>query len=163
MLDLHGRGQSGHVHRTAVGRDRKRVVPARAVDRGRVGRDVAGSAADRRLEVELDVPHVGRGQAVSPPSPEILWPAIGHLTAPADLPPRAISSASDATRLVCSDNDPYCPPGADRLYAEPLQISADQIPDGGHLSVDDGYGPWPSVLAWCLGATVPLTGATAKR
>ena len=105
---------------------------------------------------------VHRVLLVSPPSPEILWPAIAHFTVPTDLPPRAISLASDATRLVCSDNDPYCPRGADRLYAEPLQIPADRIPDGGHLSVDDGYGPWPSVLAWCLGATVPLTGATAK-
>ncbi len=64
VLDLHGRGQPGHVDRTCVGRDRDRVVAGGAVDGDRVGRAVAGSAADRRLEVELDVLDVGRGQVV---------------------------------------------------------------------------------------------------
>lgn len=67
-----------------------------------------------------------------------------------------IRSASDATRIVYGDNDPYCPLGVDRVYAEPLQLPADRIPGGGHISVDDGYGPWPSALAWCLDGTVPL-------
>ena len=56
-LDLHGRGQSGHVDRTGVGRDRDRVVAAGAVDRRRVDRSVGG-------EVEHDVLDVGCGQVV---------------------------------------------------------------------------------------------------
>jgi predicted alpha/beta hydrolase family esterase len=101
---------------------------------------------------------VHRVLLVSPPSPEILWAKIAHFAAPADLSPGSIRSASDTTRIVCSDNDPYCPPGADRLFAEPLQLPADRIPGGGHLSDGDGYGPWPSILAWCLDETVPLRG-----
>ena len=42
VLDLHGRGQSGHVDGTRVGCDRDRVVAAGAVDRGRVDRRVVG-------------------------------------------------------------------------------------------------------------------------
>ena len=63
LLDLHGRGQPGHVDRTRVGRDRDRVVAGRAVDRGRV--DAPSPVRRRsRLEVELDVLDVGRGQVV---------------------------------------------------------------------------------------------------
>jgi serine hydrolase len=60
--------------------------------------------------------------------------------------PRLIAGA----RLVCSDNDPYCPEGAAALYGEPLGIPVDLIPGGGHLNPDAGYGPWPAVEAWCL-------------
>lgn len=101
---------------------------------------------------------VDRVLLVSPPSPDILWPEIAHFAAPTDLSPHSIRAASDSTRIVCSDNDPYCPAGGGRLYAQPLQLPADPIPGGGHLSADDGYGPWPSVLAWCLNNSTPLTG-----
>ena len=100
--------------------------------------------------------HVDRVLLVAPPSPEALWPEVAHFAPPADLSARSLSSASETTLLVCGDDDPYCPPGADRLYAEPLDIPANRIPEGGHLSLDDGYGSWPSVLAWCLDGTVPL-------
>jgi serine hydrolase len=99
---------------------------------------------------------VHRVLLVSPPSPDVLWPEIAHFAAPAHLEPASIRSASATTRIVSSDNDPYCPPCADHLYAQPLQIPADRIPGGGHLSIDDGYGAWPSVLAWCLDGTAPV-------
>ncbi len=101
---------------------------------------------------------VHRVLLVSPPGADVLWPEIAHFAPPTDLSPHSLQSASEATRIVCSDDDPYCPHGADRLYADPLQIPADRISDGGHLSADDGYGPWPSMLAWCLDRTVPLSG-----
>ena len=100
---------------------------------------------------------VHRVLLVSPPSPDILWPEVADFAPPANLAPCSITYASHETRIVCADNDPYCPLGAKRLYAEPLDVPADVIPGGGHLSIDDGYGPWPSVLAWCLDASARLT------
>ena len=61
-------------------------------------------------------------------------------------------------RLVCSDNDPYCPEGAATLYGAPLGIPVDLIPGGGHLNPEAGYGPWPAVEAWCLGSDAPISG-----
>jgi uncharacterized protein len=100
---------------------------------------------------------VHRVLLVSPPSPDILWPEIARFAPPADLSPESLAAASEVTRIVCSDADPYCPEGADRIDAEPLGVPADQIPGAGHLSIDDRYGPWPSVLAWCLNDALPLT------
>jgi predicted alpha/beta hydrolase family esterase len=59
----------------------------------------------------------------------------------------------DNARLVCSDNDPYCPEGAAQLYAGP----ADVLPGQGHINPDAGYGVWPAVEAWARDGTVPLT------
>jgi predicted alpha/beta hydrolase family esterase len=61
------------------------------------------------------------------------------------------------TRLVCSDDDPYCPEGAVRLYGNPLGLPTDIIPGGGHLDRDAGFGPWPAVEAWCRRGSIPVT------
>jgi predicted alpha/beta hydrolase family esterase len=55
-------------------------------------------------------------------------------------------------RLVCSDNDPYCPEGAVSLYG-----AADVLPGAGHINPDAGYGPWPAVEAWARAGVTPLT------
>ena len=62
------------------------------------------------------------------------------------------------TRLVCADDDPYCPGGAAAVYGEPLGLPVDLIPGGGHLNTDAGYGPWPGVEAWVRGAASTVTG-----
>jgi uncharacterized protein len=65
---------------------------------------------------------------------------------------RAVAAAaSGETRLVCSDDDPYCPEGAARAYAERLACPVDLIAGGGHLNADAGYGAWPAVEAWVRG------------
>jgi predicted alpha/beta hydrolase family esterase len=61
-------------------------------------------------------------------------------------------------RLVCSDNDPYCPEGALALYGAPLEIPMDLIPGAGHVNPEAGYGPWPAVEAWCVRGDRPITG-----
>jgi predicted alpha/beta hydrolase family esterase len=63
----------------------------------------------------------------------------------------SVAAAAGQTLLVCSDNDPYCPEGAEGVYGEPLGIATEVIPGGEHLNYDAGYGPWPHVEAWCLG------------
>ncbi len=99
---------------------------------------------------------VDRVLLVAPPSPSILWPAVESFRPPA-LSAQALAAAARAgVRLVCSDQDPYCPEGARALFATPLELDFDLIPGGGHLSEADGYGPWPSMTAWCRDPTQRL-------
>jgi predicted alpha/beta hydrolase family esterase len=70
---------------------------------------------------------------------------------PVQLPPLT------GARLVCSDDDPYCPEGADRLYGEPLGVPVDVLPGKGHLNPETGFGPWPAVESWCLDGDRPIT------
>lgn len=62
----------------------------------------------------------------------------------------AAAAAAAHTTLVCSDGDPYNPDGEGRTLAESMGARLHVVPGGGHLSSDDGYGPWPAVEAWCL-------------
>ncbi|WP_031225939.1 RBBP9/YdeN family alpha/beta hydrolase [Streptomyces roseochromogenus] len=91
---------------------------------------------------------------VAPPSPATVAgiPEISAFVPAALNPP-----LPTPTRLVAGADDPYCPEGADRIYAEPLGIPADILPTAAHLDLDAGYGSWPAVLDWCLHATTPLT------
>lgn len=87
---------------------------------------------------------------VSPPGPAAYdWDVIaGFTTVGLDL--AALRLASKSVRLACSDADPYCTEGAAEHYGLPLGCEVDVIPGGGHITPDDGYGRWPSALAWCL-------------
>lgn len=96
-------------------------------------------------------PPVDRVALVAPPSataglPE-LEPFFPVLVTAAD-----VARAARHTRLICSDDDPYCPEGAAALYAGPLDIPVDFQPGRGHLNVDAGLGPWPAMEAWAQGA-----------
>jgi len=87
---------------------------------------------------------------VAPPSPTADVPEIAAFF-PAPLP------ALTGARLVCSDDDPYCPEGAGVLYGEPLGIPYDVIPGKGHMNPEAGLGPWPAVEAWCREGDRPIT------
>jgi predicted alpha/beta hydrolase family esterase len=89
---------------------------------------------------------------VAPPSEGADVPQIAAFF-PVPLP-----TLQRGARLVCSDDDPYCPEGAATLYGAPLGIPVDIVPGGGHLNPDAGYGPWPAVEAWCLDGDRSLTG-----
>ena len=43
-------------------------------------------------------------------------------------------------------DDPFCPEGAEHAYARPLDLDFVPVEGGGHLTIDDGYGPFPLVL-----------------
>ena len=58
----------------------------------------------------------------------------------------AVHSASEQVIVVSGDADPYCPEGAERLFAMPLEAEHVTVPGGGHLTIDDGFGPFPLVL-----------------
>ncbi|MGF7236425.1 MAG: RBBP9/YdeN family alpha/beta hydrolase [Frankia sp.] len=109
-------------------------------------------AADGLASGEL----VTRVLLVSPPSPAVLA-AHPEVAAFARIrpDPAAVARAAVTTRLVCGDNDPYCPGGAVTVYGA-LGLDTDVVPDGQHLDPDAGYGRWPSALAWCLDPTARL-------
>jgi predicted alpha/beta hydrolase family esterase len=70
----------------------------------------------------------------------------------------ALDAAAPAgTRLVCADDDPFCPEGAAALYGRPLGLPTDLIAGGGHLNPDAGLGPWPAIEAWCREGIAPIT------
>lgn len=71
--------------------------------------------------------------------------------------PAPLRAPGGEARVVCSDDDPYCPEGAAALYGEPLGVPVDVLPGRGHLNPDAGYGPWPAVEAWCLEGNRPIT------
>jgi uncharacterized protein len=85
---------------------------------------------------------------VAPPAPselEALAPGF------VELPPRREAlRATGPTTIVASDADPYDPPGARASWGW-LEVPIRVIEGAGHFRPDDGYGPWPEALDWCLG------------
>lgn len=105
---------------------------------------------------------VERVLLVAPPSGGFLrqHPQVAAF-APPPLTHRQVAGAAGRTRVVCGDDDPCCPEGGAAEFAAPLGLPADVVTGGGHLNPDSGYGPWPSVLDWCLappGDDTPLRG-----
>jgi predicted alpha/beta hydrolase family esterase len=67
------------------------------------------------------------------------------------LDPGAVAaSARDGVELVCTDADPWCPEGAAGRYGRALGLPVHVVEGAGHLSLDEGYGPWPAVRRWAL-------------
>ena len=61
----------------------------------------------------------------------------------------AVREASRQTRAVCGDPDPYSPNGEGAALARAVGIEVEVLPGQGHLSPEEGYGPWPGIAAWC--------------
>ena len=85
---------------------------------------------------------------------------------PADVPelppgffPLPGSVSAPGAELWCSDDDPYCPPGAQNLFGRPLGLPTRVFAGGGHLNPDAGYGPWPDAEVWCRELYPPASGA----
>jgi predicted alpha/beta hydrolase family esterase len=57
--------------------------------------------------------------------------------------------------VVAGDADPFAPDGPQAEYADALGVPVRLVPGGGHLTIADGYGPWPAVLAWCVDGAFP--------
>lgn len=101
---------------------------------------------------------VDRVALVAPPCPGARIPELAAFY-PTGADKAAIDAAAGHTRLVCSDDDAYCPgPGAAKHWGEPLALAVDLLPGGGHLNVEAGYGPWPEMEAWALGEADRVTG-----
>jgi uncharacterized protein len=101
---------------------------------------------------------VDRVLLVAPPSPAVLAEHEEVAAFARVRPdPAALAAAAGSTRLVHSDDDPYCPEGVAVAYPA-LHLDADLVAGGGHLNPDSGYGPWPAALAWCRDPRTRLTG-----
>ncbi|MFF8846373.1 RBBP9/YdeN family alpha/beta hydrolase [Streptomyces sp. NPDC015127] len=101
---------------------------------------------------------------VGPPAPETAagYPEIAAFAHPGATAQHIAAAAPAGTRLVASDNDPYCPQGAAAAFAAPLDLDSDLLPGCAHLDLDAGYGPWPAVLDWCLDPAVRIVPATTS-
>ncbi|MBB3675915.1 RBBP9/YdeN family alpha/beta hydrolase [Modestobacter versicolor] len=100
---------------------------------------------------------VDRVLLVAPPSAEVLagYPEVAEF-ARVPLDPAALARGAASTRLVASDDDPYCPGGAASVFAG-LGLDVDVLPGAAHLDLDAGYGRWPAVEAWCRDPSTRLT------
>jgi predicted alpha/beta hydrolase family esterase len=103
-------------------------------------------------------PPADRVLLVAPPSPAVTrgTPAMaGFALIPDDALAAAVAASSRApVRLVASDADPYSTEGsALDLYGRPLRLVSELLPGAGHVTIEDGFGPWQPVLAWATRAT----------
>lgn len=98
---------------------------------------------------------VDRVLLVAAPSPAALA-AVGGLEEFVHRPGPDLHRAAAATWAVTSDDDPFCPEGVHGLMPELPVERRVELSGQGHLTMDDGYGPWPSVLAWCLDPTTEI-------
>jgi len=91
---------------------------------------------------------VHRVLLVAPPSRDFLLaePALASFADP-PRPSPATTGSETAPLLICSDNDPYCPPDDYMEYSPAFTINL--IPGEGHFDATAGYGDWPSLLRWC--------------
>jgi predicted alpha/beta hydrolase family esterase len=96
---------------------------------------------------------VDRVVLVAPPGPSaFIAPYRAFLPVAIDWDAVARASTSPPS-LITSDNDPYCKEGQAgyrSTYTQALQLEHHVIRGAGHITIEDGYGPWPAMLDWCL-------------
>lgn len=116
----------------------------------------------RHAERARPAERVDRVLLVCPAGPAALppWLAPFH-AAPFDA--AAVRRAARRTELVCTDADPWCPEGAATLFGRALGLPTHVVPGGGHLSLDEGYGPWPAVATWARTGRFPQTAGPTSR
>ncbi len=101
--------------------------------------------AARRLSAK-----VARALLVSPPQPdEDDTQSPGFRPVPLDR--EGVAAVATETRLVCSTDDPWCPPATSRRIGEAIGAPIDWLENAGHVNTAGGYGPWPALEAWALG------------
>jgi hypothetical protein len=104
---------------------------------------------------------VDRVVLVAPPCPGAKVPELAKFY-PTGADKAAIDAAAGHTRLVCSDDDAYCPGrGAAEHWGGPLELVVDMLPGAGHVNVEAGYGPWPAMEAWVRGDVESLSADVA--
>jgi serine hydrolase len=93
---------------------------------------------------------VARALLVAPTQPdEEDPPSVGFRPTPLDA--TGVAAAARETLLVCSTDDPYCPPSTSARIGSAVGAEIAWIGGAGHLNAAAGYGPWPALEAWALG------------
>ncbi|WP_202107267.1 alpha/beta hydrolase [Agromyces seonyuensis] len=113
--------------------------------------DYARRHAERAASEGGDAKLAHRVLLVSPPSSKVLAsiPALEAfvIDAPAAIVADALAATStERAHLVVGEADPYTPEGIEVAYADPYDLEVSVVPGGGHLTMDDGFGPLPIVL-----------------
>lgn len=88
---------------------------------------------------------VGRVLLVAPALPSLLpdFPDFG-----VDLKRVPLEAAAQKTHLVGSDSDAWQPNGIVEDFGKPLGLDAQVIPGAGHITIEDGFGPWAGLFNW---------------
>ena len=104
---------------------------------------------------------VTRVLLVSPLGEQAFTPANGNAEFKLDHVNSELVAAASAKppHVVVSATDPYAPANT-RTWSDALNLDCDVLPAGGHITPEDGYGPWPAALAWCLDEQTPMRAAT---
>jgi predicted alpha/beta hydrolase family esterase len=106
----------------------------------------------RHAETASAADVVDRVLLVCPPAPSALPAALASFHA-APFDGGAVKRSARRVELVCSDADPWCPGGAAGLFGRALDLPVHVVQGAGHLSLDEGYGPWPAVERWARDGT----------
>ncbi len=115
---------------------------------------------DHLVHFEPGLPVADRVALIAPPQLPSDSPNADLITGfyDMDLSPIDASIAARSTRAVISSNDSFWPgSGAVPAIVEPLGVPYDALGECGHFEPQDGFGPWPGLLAWCLGEASEIT------
>ncbi|HWH95849.1 MAG TPA: alpha/beta hydrolase [Baekduia sp.] len=116
----------------------------------------------RHAERAVPEEAVDRVLLVCPAGPAALPPDLAPFHA-APFDGAALRRSGRRVELVCTDADPWCPEGAAGFFGRALQVPVHVVPGGGHLSIGDGYGPWPDVAAWARDGVFPAGGSATDQ
>ncbi len=117
----------------------------------------------RHAETATVVDAVDRVLLVCPPAPSALPDALAAFHAAPFDGDALRRSARRGVELVCTDADPWCPEGAAALFGRALALPVHVVQGAGHLSLDEGYGPWPAVEHWAREGTFDPRFSQAQR
>ena len=100
---------------------------------------------------------VARVLLVSPLGDQAFTAANGNEECKAErIDPELLAAASTKPpHVVVSASDPYAPPDA-RAWSAALGLDCDVLAAAGHITPEDGYGPWPAALDWCIREQTPV-------
>lgn len=107
-------------------------------------------------DLRPDEQPVDRLLLVVPPDPARVPEACADLRIAAVDGAAVCATSRTTIRVVTTDNDPFNPDRGAETYVPALDAELDLIPGAGHLGPVEGYGPWPSIYAWCLDPVVRL-------
>jgi predicted alpha/beta hydrolase family esterase len=93
---------------------------------------------------------VARALLVAPPQPDEDDPQSPGFR-PVPLDREGVAAAARETLLVCSTDDPWCPPETSSQVGRETGVEIEWIEDAGHVNTAAGFGPWPELEGWALG------------
>ena len=99
---------------------------------------------------------VDRLLLVSPPEDDELPPAGREFKLAGVDVHRVADGVRSAPRVVRGTRDTYSPSGPP-AWITAVGAELDELPGVGHITPDDGHGPWPAVEEWCLDPSVRIS------